>query len=396
LPFKRPIPKKSFSVNKVNQLFASIYTFLLIAVVSEGLVNGFGQLEFLNPLVFYVSVAILLFLVAAFVVSHFVFQSPMVWARAIPIFTLILLATWHLHFDSSVLLPETFKPWIWWLLGVSAIAAGTSFPLLPGVTYVLVACLAWVVLRVSPAGGSADLLFAVQDALHLLVLSFIGIAMVLVLRWQAAKTDFANQQLITSRVKSAQSQAVSLEQTRLDALVHDSVLTSLLVASKAKTPAEISLAAKSATEAIQRLDADNSSGETSGPITQVSFFGALQNRIQEVDPGVEIAIGQTNDVEVMQEVSEALLEATLQAVDNSIKHSGPASRRRVSLQSSGGGLKIVISDNGRGFRPSRVSKSRLGIQISIIGRVKSVGGRVYIRSEPGKGTDVVLEWAPNV
>ena len=396
MQFKRPIPTKSFSVNRVNQLFATIYSFLLVGVVSEGLVNGFGQLEYINPIVFYISVAILLFLVLAFLISHFFFRSPLIWARAIPIFSLILLATWQLHFDTSVLLPDTFKPWIWWLLGVSAIAAGTSFPFWPGIAYVLTVSLTWVGLRASPSGGSGEFLLAIQDSLHLLVLSFIGIAMVIVLRYQAGKTDHANQQLISSGVKSAQSQAVSLEQSRLDALVHDSVLTTLLVASKAKTPFEISLAAKSATEAIFKLDSDNFSVEPSGFVTQVSFFESLRNRIREVDPEFEVVLGQTNDTEVGKEVSEALSEATLQAVDNSIKHAGGASKKRVSMQSAGKGLKIVVSDNGRGFRPSRISKDRLGIQISILGRVKSVGGRVFIRSEPGKGTDVVLEWSPIV
>jgi signal transduction histidine kinase len=215
-------------------------------------------------------------------------------------------------------------------------------------------------------------------------------------RWQAAKTDYANQNLVLSGVKSAQSQAVSLEQSRLDALVHDSVLTSLLIASKAQTPEEISLAKDSATEAIRKLDSDNVSVTAAKPLTQVSFFESLRNRIHEVYPDFEVSFEQTNDSQLPAEVSEALTEATLQAVDNSSKHAGPATKKYVSLQSHGNGLKIVVSDNGKGFRPSKISKDRLGIQLSIIGRVKSVGGRVFIRSERGKGTDVVLEWSPIV
>jgi signal transduction histidine kinase len=65
------------------------------------------------------------------------------------------------------------------------------------------------------------------------------------------------------------------------------------------------------------------------------------------------------------------------------------------LQGQGTGLKIVVSDNGRGFRPAKISRSRAGIQTSIIDRVKIVGGRVFINSAPGKGTDVVIEWYPN-
>jgi signal transduction histidine kinase len=369
---------------------------LLVAVVTEALVNGFRQLEHLNTLVFVASVSLLAFLVIGFLISHFFFQSPLFWFRAIPVLTLVLLATWPLHYDASTVLPESFKPWIWWLLGISAVAAGISFRFWLGVVYIFIVSLGWIPTRISPSGGSGELILAIQDSLHLFILAAIATTMAAAARWQAAKTDFANQDLIASGVKSAQSQAVELEQSRLDALVHDSVLTTLLVASKAQTPEEISLARESATEAIRRLDSDNASMKPTTDITQVSFFEALQNRIHEVHPSFEVSLQQTNNSLLPELVSEALTEATLQAVDNSTKHGGSSAKRSVSLQSQGKGLKIVVSDTGKGFRASKIPKDRLGIQLSIIGRVKSVGGRVFIRSEPGKGTDVVLEWSPSV
>lgn len=396
MALKRPVSTKSYSVNRVNQLIANIYSFLLVAVVTEALVNGFRQLESLNTMVFVASVALLAFFVVGFLISHFFFQSPLFWFRAIPVLTLVLLATWPLHYDASTALPETFKPWIWWLLGISAVAAGISFRFWLGVVYIFIISLGWIPTRISPSGGSGELILAIQDSLHLFVLAAIATTMAAAARWQAAKTDFANQDLIASGVKSAQSQAVELEQSRLDALVHDSVLTTLLVASKAQTPEEISLARESATEAIRRLDSDNASMKPTTDITQVSFFEALQNRIHEVHPSFEVSLQQTNNSLLPELVSEALTEATLQAVDNSTKHGGSSAKRSVLLQSQGKGLKIVVSDTGKGFRASKIPKDRLGIQLSIIGRVKSVGGRVFIRSEPGKGTDVVLEWSPSV
>ena len=396
MDLKRPVPTKSYSVNRVNQLIASIYSFLLVAVVSEALVNGFRQLVHLNPLVFAVSVALLVSLVVGFLISHFWFRASNFWFRAIPVLTLVLLVTWPLHYDAATELPDSFKPWIWWLLGIAAVSAGISYQFWLGVVYIVVVSLGWIALRVSPSGGSGELLLAIQDSLHLFVLAAIATVMAAAVRWQAAKTDFANEELIASGIKSAQSQALELEQSRLDALVHDSVLTTLLVASKAQTPEEIHLARDSATEALRKLDLDNASAKIGSAITQVSFFEALRNRIREVYPSFEVSLQQTNNSLLPQLVSEALTEAALQAVDNSTKHGGGSAKRSVSLQSQGKGLKIVISDTGKGFRPSKIPKDRLGIQLSIIGRVKSVGGRVFIRSEPGKGTDVVLEWSPSV
>jgi signal transduction histidine kinase len=220
--------------------------------------------------------------------------------------------------------------------------------------------------------------------------------MAVALRWQAAKTDFASQNLIATGVKSAQSQALGIEQARLDSLVHDKVLTTLLIAAEAQTPDQVELASKSARDAIKNLESANASANDYSPVTQVSFFEALSNRIRETHPDFEVHLEQTNDSPLDERVSEALTEATLQALDNSTKHAGRATKKRVSLQGGGKGIKIVVSDNGKGFRPSKISKNRLGIQLSIIGRVKSVGGRVFIRSAPGEGTDVVLEWSPSV
>ena len=396
MALKRPFPTKSYSVNRVNNLIASIYSFLVVAVASEALVNGFSQLDYLNPLVFATSVALVVLSVVGFLISHFVFRASRIWFQSIPVITFVLLVTWPLHYDPSIALPDSFKPWIWWLLGIAAVAAGTSFRFWVGVVYIVAVSIIWIFIRVSTSGGSGELILAIQDSLHLFILAAIATTMAAAVRWQAAKTDFANQDLIASGVKSAQSQAVELEQSRLDALVHDSVLTTLLVASKAQSPEEISLARESATEAIRKLDSYNGKNETAKSITQVSFFEALENRILEVNPDFGVSLQQTSNASLPELVAEALSEATLQAVDNSTKHAGASVKRTVSLQGQGTSLKIVISDSGRGFRPSKIPKDRLGMQLSIVGRVKSVGGRVFIRSEPGKGTDVVLEWSPSV
>jgi signal transduction histidine kinase len=54
----------------------------------------------------------------------------------------------------------------------------------------------------------------------------------------------------------------------------------------------------------------------------------------------------------------------------------------------------VISDDGRGFDADAVPADRLGLRVSIRERVDAVGGSASVRSTPGGGTVVVLEWAP--
>ena len=391
----RPAPTKSYSVRRVNQLLGRVYSFVLVAITAEALVNGQSQLQHLNPVVFYISAAVLIALVIGFLAGHWIYRVEWLWPKLIALNALVLLGTWPLHFDSSVPVPESFKPWIWWLLGVSAIAAGASFRFALGVSYIASVSVAWFVLRTSASGGSGESILALQDSLHLLILSSIGTAMILVLRWQAQKVDFANEKSIASGIQSAQREALDLERIRLDALVHDSVLTTLLIASEAQTPEQIESARSSATQALKKLENSRAPTSDSAPVTLVSFLEALEQRIRDMSLDFEISIERVNDLPLRATVSEALAEATLQAVDNSIKHSGNATKKKVLLQGQGAGLKIVVSDNGRGFRPAKISRSRAGIKTSIIDRVNIVGGRVFINSAPGKGTDVVIEWYPN-
>jgi signal transduction histidine kinase len=59
------------------------------------------------------------------------------------------------------------------------------------------------------------------------------------------------------------------------------------------------------------------------------------------------------------------------------------------------GVKIVIKDNGKGFRVSRVPKNRLGLKLSIFSRIQAVGGKAFVDSKLGVGTNIVLEWSKN-
>jgi len=97
-------------------------------------------------------------------------------------------------------------------------------------------------------------------------------------------------------------------------------------------------------------------------------------------------------IPVDSETASALTEATIQAVHNSVLHAGAKATRELSLKSTSSALKVVIKDDGVGFRVSQVNRGRLGIRVSIIGRMESVAGSAHVVSAPGQGATVVLEW----
>ncbi len=393
MPFSRPAPKKSYSVSRVNRMLERIYSIALSAIVAEAIVNGFGQLNFLNKIVFYISTGILLAgVVGVLGAAWFAPTASRFWLRYVAIITLALFVTWPFHFDTSQDIPNGFQPWIWWPLGIAAVAAGTTFRFSLGVIYLFFITVSWPVFHESGFASPKDLLHGIQEALHLFVFSAVLIAMVLALRWEAGKTDSANQEAIAAAVESARVDAAEIERSRLDALVHDNVLTTLLVAANAKTDQQQVLASKSAIEAISRLKAARTEEPSSTQVTLASFFQALDLRIQQASPEFQVSLSRTSDLPISSLVAEALTEATLQAVDNSLKHAPSATERIVRLRGQRSGLKIVVTDNGKGFRPSQVPKDRLGISSSIVSRVANVGGRVFINSRPGAGTNVVIEW----
>ncbi|MCY4668367.1 MAG: ATP-binding protein, partial [Rhodococcus sp.] len=70
---------------------------------------------------------------------------------------------------------------------------------------------------------------------------------------------------------------------------------------------------------------------------------------------------------------------------------GSSHRRSVRVRAPATHLEVVVPDDGVGFDPSSVETHRLGITVSIRGRMRQLdGGSATIRSSPGRGTSVTL------
>jgi signal transduction histidine kinase len=94
---------------------------------------------------------------------------------------------------------------------------------------------------------------------------------------------------------------------------------------------------------------------------------------------------------ISQSASLCLYRVVQEALHNVAKHS-KANHARVSLRGSAREVEITVEDQGIGFDPSVVrTKSGLGLA-SIEERVRKAGGRCFIRSAPGLGTEVRAEF----
>jgi signal transduction histidine kinase len=171
------------------------------------------------------------------------------------------------------------------------------------------------------------------------------------------------------------------------------VLHTLLLAARAQAPDEKAAAAESASQAIASLERAKSDQDKSEVVTTAGLFRAIEDAALKLDTRVSVEISGASSAALRPEIAQAMTEATLQALDNSIQHSR-ASEIRLELTSDKSGVRFIVEDNGVGFRPERVSKDRIGINTSIRFRMSSIGGFAEITSEPGKGAKVILGW-PN-
>ncbi|HLU63730.1 MAG TPA: ATP-binding protein, partial [Protaetiibacter sp.] len=90
-------------------------------------------------------------------------------------------------------------------------------------------------------------------------------------------------------------------------------------------------------------------------------------------------------------VGEAVYSAAVQAMVNSLQHAGTA-RRWVVVRGGSSEVTVEVGDDGCGFDPDAVPTERLGVRVSILERVASVGGSAVIDTAPGTGTVVALRW----
>jgi len=93
------------------------------------------------------------------------------------------------------------------------------------------------------------------------------------------------------------------------------------------------------------------------------------------------------------EAELALFRIAQEALNNVRKHSG-ASAVEVTVDFRGGGITMVVADNGSGYEiPSSTSDLAASGKLGIIGmqeRARLLGGTLVVNSEPGTGTRVLV------
>ena len=330
-------------------------------------------------------VGTLLFTVAAAVMRRLVRVANVTFAAVF----LVVVVSWPF----TVIHPTTDSPWIYYLITIATAMAAIGLTVRWAAAYLIVVPLVYAIIRLTPAGGGITPLKASLDSIYAVILGGAILIIITMLRAAAGSVDRAQATALEGYAHAVRAHATEAERVRVDAIVHDSVLTTLLYAARADTPEAKRLAATMAGNAIGHLrDAALVSPDDGSTVRVSALAQSLRDAIEQLEGGFEITASRLGTRSIPTTVAEGLQSAALQAAVNSINHAGDAATRTVRITSSDGGVQITVADDGHGFDPSQVPSERLGVRVSIIELIANLGGEAHVESSPGEGTTVVIRW----
>lgn len=243
--------------------------------------------------------------------------------------------------------------------------------------------------RTDPLGSFGRTLPLDTAAVLLLVaaaaLGGLGIAHHLAERWAERK-----------RAELIRKEAAAAERERLARPIHDGVLQVLALVQREGAElggagAQLAALAGEQETALRNLLSGN--GAVAGPVAEVDLRATLNGLSSAV-----LEVSAPADPVILPAWPAAELIAAVQAaLDNVRQHAGPEARAWILLEDEGDGVRVTVRDDGVGFEPRRLADAarsgRLGVEQSMRGRVRDLGGTTTIDSRPGRGTEVEF-WIP--
>lgn len=185
-------------------------------------------------------------------------------------------------------------------------------------------------------------------------------------------------ELLVERERSVRNS----ERSELGNRLHDSALQTLLVIDNdAENSDRVRMLARRQSRELRKLVDIYTPG---APGTLKDELVRVSNEVEELFD-VHVSAVVRTDLE-MNDALAALVDAVRESMVNAAKHSGT---KQIDLYAAveNDAVAIYVRDEGRGFDPEQVTEGH-GLEHSVRGRVRDVGGDVSIKSTPGQGTEV--------
>ena len=127
-------------------------------------------------------------------------------------------------------------------------------------------------------------------------------------------------------------------------------------------------------------------------VTKMGLVAALQARLAAVESrsGLHTELLSKGVEKLPKRIEEGLYRIAQEALNNSIKHS-QATSITLHLHQTEDMVSMELADDGVGFKiQRRWCEGGLGIR-NMYDRAGSMGGSLHIKSQPGKGTLIIVE-----
>lgn len=223
---------------------------------------------------------------------------------------------------------------------------------------------------------------------------FLAVALVAVRTGKAL--DETREDTYRAAADAAAAEARAVEKGRLDAIIHDRIIASLLAVRAGVPDQRLADQARSALAEVAHLAA----GDPAEPQAMVSRDEAIR-RIRSAAADVtdraeiEIVVGDSETssfCDYPAAVVQAVVEAMGESLRNVVRHAGAGADCAVIAQLTDDAISMAIVDDGHGFDPDTTPEGRLGIRVSIRTRMEQAGGHARVNSRRGRGTTVQLLW----
>lgn len=222
-------------------------------------------------------------------------------------------------------------------------------------------------------------LASLRSSLLAVVVTLIGVGLLTVPIWLRTMRALNDER--AARIRNEEREEIASH-------LHDSVLQTLaLIQKQSDRPQEVARLARGQERELRKWLFGG--GET----THAGLAEALRTISGEVEDQFGVAIAPVTVGDLAFERGHpqpeivAVVGAAREALVNAAKHSGES---KVDLYSEVevDRVSVFVRDRGCGFDPEAVADDRQGLSRSIRGRIERRGGRVQVRSAPGKGTEV--------
>lgn len=295
--------------------------------------------------------------------------------------------TWPLGWNSGALVQDS---WISTIPGLAGLAAAIAWRPVWAVV-VLVAAVVPVQLINHVYGAPAHKNSLVADLAFALAFSLLYVAAAVMAMRTGRELDRARDAAYAVAAAAGETQARDVHRKRFALLIHDWVLDALLAAPRGSLREEVRVQAQRAIDKLADVDRHRVTSYTGSELaahlrTAVTATEAAVTVTAEIELAAAAAVFPAEPVEVIG-------AAVGQAVRNSVLHAGSDATRQVSIEVRERRFVVVVADDGAGFDPAKVAPHRLGLAVSIIGRIEELpGGEVQVRTRLGAGTVVAMAW----